>query len=75
VSGVLLVGAGDCAICNAARGCTPAVVLDAAALLENARAHLLVALVMGLRREAIPLCEGCKGKLAAFEAHIRRGAS
>jgi len=75
VSGVHLVGSADCAICNAARGCAPTIVLDAAALLENARAHLLVALVMGLRRETMPLCDGCKGKLDAFAHHIGRGAS
>ena len=75
MSGVFLVGVADCAICTAARGCAPTIVLDAAALLENARAHLLVALVMGLRRDPIELCPGCKDKLAAFEAHIRRGAS
>jgi len=75
MSNVLLVGSEACAICTAARGCAPTIVLNAAELLENARAHLLVALVMGLRRNPLPLCDGCKGKLQAFEAHIKRGAS
>jgi hypothetical protein len=75
VSGVLLVGERECAICTAARGIAPAIVLNTAELLENARAHLLVALVMGLRRERMPLCASCKGKLDNFSHHLAAAAA
>lgn len=69
---VRLVGADRCAICHAARACAPTIALGGAELIENARAHLLVALIMGLRREGLELCNGCKQKIEAFDAHMRR---
>ena len=75
MSGINLVSAADCAICTAARACSPTIALGAAELVENARAHLLVALIMGLRQETMPLCFTCKGKLESFAAHIKKSAS
>jgi hypothetical protein len=64
-----------CAICQAAALCAPAIVRSTADLLENCRAHLLVAFVIGLRRDPVPMCDSCKGKMEALFAQIARASS